>query len=125
MSKSPLSDSSRSPRVPHWALCLLGIHNTRPHMAAGSGAAREGRLEQCRFWLRQDGLENFDGHYHSGKAVIDLMVRNQGRQVRVRPDMLNREESLVVPRVGDFKTRKVFPTKSVYKQQLQSTIGKQ
>lgn len=60
-------------------LCLLGIHNSRPHMAAGSGAARKGRLEQCRFWLRQDGLENFDGHYHSGKAVIDLMVRSQGR----------------------------------------------
>lgn len=36
-------------------------------MAAGSGAAREGRLEQCRFWLRQSGLENSDEHYHSGK----------------------------------------------------------
>lgn len=50
-------------------------------MAAGSGAAREGRLEQCRFWLRQSGLQNSDEHYHSGKAVIDLVVRSQGRQV--------------------------------------------
>lgn len=94
-------------------------------MAAGSGAAREGRLEQCRFWLRQDGLENFDGHYHSGQAVIDLMVRSQGRQIRVRPDMLNREESLVIARVGDFKKRKVFPTESINKQQLESTVRKQ
>lgn len=54
-----LSKKSQSPALDS-DLCFLGMH-TRAHVAARSGTSREGLLEQCRLWLRQDKLENFDG----------------------------------------------------------------
>lgn len=68
---------------PHTGTWPLPRRNTWPQMAAGSGSETEGGLGQCRFWLRQDGVENSDGHYHSGKAIIDLMAKHQGRQGRL------------------------------------------
>lgn len=56
-----LSQQSWSPALGS-ALYFIGTHNRSPMWLLGAVLVREWGLEQCRFCLREDGLENFDGH---------------------------------------------------------------